>query len=490
MEGGVVAPFRDPVAVAAGSSRLLYVVDFHDRVLAIAPCASSRSWVTDGRGWRSSSRIAAASDWTSSTRARLGEVAEGQDACGDHASANDERPSARAEGNQQQPCGASAERAYAAMAGLRGISYSSGYVYASASYSHSIIRFDTELGCGEVIAGRPGSRGHADGKAVKTARFSAPGGIAVAEDGNALYVTDFLNDAVRRISPLNGKGQVTTVAGRPGIRGGVDGPGTKATFNGLRAVVASSSPPSGVLAELYVVESGYHLRQSNVLSAGFFSWDAGKRVRRVMVRRGSKNGVVTKVTTVAAAKSFVDPRGIVAAPSLGYEKDVLFVTDSQRGGIWRLIGDAPPALLLVRRAPTAKAPGTPRRASSPGRPATSAFRGAFILPRRTPLGGDSGALVLADTAGSQLLRVKLEVAATASAGDTLDAYPLVWGSRYVDASGSIRVAGRVAPEPRRDMSAAGTPLSLLILSLLTLVFVACVVCARTRILLRRKRNVT
>jgi sugar lactone lactonase YvrE len=75
-------------------------------------------------------------------------------------------------------------------------------------------------------AGLPGTAGTNDGPLVN-ARFHNPAGLAVSPDGS-LFVADFLNHTVRRISAA---GVVTTFAGSPGHSGNVDGPAAIARFN-------------------------------------------------------------------------------------------------------------------------------------------------------------------------------------------------------------------------------------------------------------------
>jgi sugar lactone lactonase YvrE len=70
-----------------------------------------------------------------------------------------------------------------------------------------------------VFAGPDGGTGSADGTG-SAARFSSPAGIATDAQGN-VYVADFLNCAIRKITPA---GVVTTIAGVPGSCSIVDGP--------------------------------------------------------------------------------------------------------------------------------------------------------------------------------------------------------------------------------------------------------------------------
>ncbi|HWA28002.1 MAG TPA: hypothetical protein VG734_20290 [Lacunisphaera sp.] len=77
-----------------------------------------------------------------------------------------------------------------------------------------------------VLAGEPGTRGHVDGPAA-TARFDHPGSIAVDAAGNA-YVSELELHTIRKIGP---DGTVTTLAGTAGQAGSADGPGGIARFN-------------------------------------------------------------------------------------------------------------------------------------------------------------------------------------------------------------------------------------------------------------------
>ncbi len=76
---------------------------------------------------------------------------------------------------------------------------------------------------GKVTTVAGSTAGYCDGSA-STAQFNAPRSVVVDASGN-LYITDFGNFVVRRISP---DGTVVTVAA--GIPGDVDGPGTTAKF--------------------------------------------------------------------------------------------------------------------------------------------------------------------------------------------------------------------------------------------------------------------
>ncbi len=80
--------------------------------------------------------------------------------------------------------------------------------------------------------------GSVDGDS-STARFNKPFNLALGQYGtfsqNDLYVTDFGNNAVRRVNNLTFGAVTTTVAGGNGA-GSLDGPGTVAQFDGVAGI--------------------------------------------------------------------------------------------------------------------------------------------------------------------------------------------------------------------------------------------------------------
>jgi hypothetical protein len=93
------------------------------------------------------------------------------------------------------------------------------------------VRKVSQAGVVTTIAGNVMGWGYADGSAAQ-ARFSSPSGIAVDGNGN-IYVSDLLNDVVRKITP---GGQVSTLAGAAGQRGSADGKGAAARFGVLETM--------------------------------------------------------------------------------------------------------------------------------------------------------------------------------------------------------------------------------------------------------------
>jgi len=91
--------------------------------------------------------------------------------------------------------------------------------------NHTILKI-TPAGLVSTLAGQAGIIGSTDGSAA-LARFNGPDGIAVGPDGTILLV-DSGNNTIRRITPA---GMVSTLAGQAGARGSLDGPGARARFN-------------------------------------------------------------------------------------------------------------------------------------------------------------------------------------------------------------------------------------------------------------------
>jgi sugar lactone lactonase YvrE len=94
----------------------------------------------------------------------------------------------------------------------------------------------TPAGIVSTFAGTPEHKsGFADGTG-STARFAYPWAMAVDKNDN-LYVTDYYNCAIRRITPA---AVVTTIAGAPGQCGKSDGVGSSARFTGPTGIAIDS----------------------------------------------------------------------------------------------------------------------------------------------------------------------------------------------------------------------------------------------------------
>jgi uncharacterized repeat protein (TIGR02543 family) len=121
---------------------------------------------------------------------------------------------------------------------------STGNVYVADSWNHTIRKI-TPAGVVSTLAGLAGNLGSVNGTNSK-ARFNRPAGVAV-DSSNNVFVTDFLNHTIRKITPT---GTVSTIAGLPGVWGSADGTNNAARF----------FQPQGILADnvgnLFVVDSG------------------------------------------------------------------------------------------------------------------------------------------------------------------------------------------------------------------------------------------
>ncbi len=119
---------------------------------------------------------------------------------------------------------------------------SAGNVYV-ADESNDEIRKISPSGVVSTLAGSAGQTGSSDG-AGTAARFGDPRGLAVDSAGN-VYVVDTNNDEIRKITP---SGMVSTLAGSAGQTGSSDGTGAAARFNGPTGVAVDSA------GNVYVVD--------------------------------------------------------------------------------------------------------------------------------------------------------------------------------------------------------------------------------------------
>ena len=114
-----------------------------------------------------------------------------------------------------------------------------------------------------TLAGSAGNPAYADGIGA-AARFDYPYSVAVDASG-AVYVADFSNHCIRKVTPA---GVVTTLAGAAGNPGYADGTGTNAQFNCPRSVAVDAS------GTVYVAETGNNCIRK-VTAAGVVSTLAG-----------------------------------------------------------------------------------------------------------------------------------------------------------------------------------------------------------------------
>jgi len=144
-----------------------------------------------------------------------------------------------------------------------------GKVYFPHPQLHTISVISREAGSNWVVsavAGLQDMRGTSDGT-NSSARFNSPTRIAIDNNGN-LYVTDTLNNSIRKVQKFGTNSVVTTFAGLTAVAGSDDGTGTNALFNAPEGIGIDSS------GNLYVADSQNNaVRQ--ITSAGVVNTVAG-----------------------------------------------------------------------------------------------------------------------------------------------------------------------------------------------------------------------
>jgi hypothetical protein len=149
----------------------------------------------------------------------------------------------------------------------------SGNVYIS-DYGNHVVRKISPTGVVTNLAGTAGVAGTNNGTGA-AARFNGPAGVALDGSGN-VYVAEYNNHAIRKITPA---GVVTTLAGRPGTYGTNNGTGTAARFFNPIGVAVDTS------GTVYVGDSGNHAIRK-ITPAGVVTTLAG-----LVGTSGTNNGV-------------------------------------------------------------------------------------------------------------------------------------------------------------------------------------------------------
>jgi NHL repeat len=113
-----------------------------------------------------------------------------------------------------------------------------GNVYVADTLNHTIRKI-TPPGVVSTIAGFAGTPGSADGT-NNAARFNTPEGVTVDSAGN-VYVADYRNQTIRKVTPVGTNWVVTTIAGLATNAGSADGLGSAAQFHGPAGVAVDSA---------------------------------------------------------------------------------------------------------------------------------------------------------------------------------------------------------------------------------------------------------
>jgi len=122
-----------------------------------------------------------------------------------------------------------------------------GNIYVADTINYTI-RKVTPAGLVTTLAGLAGQSGSADGTG-SAARFNGPSGVAVDTAGN-VYVSDQHNDTIRKVTSVGTNWVVTTLAGLAGSPGGANGIGSLARFNRPSGVAVDTNGNVYVTDEL------------------------------------------------------------------------------------------------------------------------------------------------------------------------------------------------------------------------------------------------
>jgi len=207
-----------------------------------------------------------------------------------------------------------------------------GNVYIADSGNNTIRRI-TPGGEVTTIAGTAGVSGSADGVGA-AAQFYLPSGVALDGVGN-IYVSDGFNDTIRKITP---NGEVSTLAGTPGVEGSADGVGAAAQFGYLTGLALDSAgniyvaddgnrtirkiTPSGMVTTL-AGTPGVDGSADGVGAAAQFNFPVGVAVdnagnvyvtdwQNCTIRKITPAGLVTTFAGMAALGGFADGTGTAA----------------------------------------------------------------------------------------------------------------------------------------------------------------------------------
>lgn len=184
-------------------------------------------------------------------------------------------------------------------------------LYVADTTNNTIRKIVIATGAVTTLAGSTGVTGSTDGGGT-AALFNSPEGIAIDTAGTNLYVSDTLNNTVRKV--VIATGAVTTLAGSATATGSTNGTGAAALFNSPEGLTTDGT-------NLYVAEAGNNMIRKIVLASGVVTTLAGSATTA-----GSLDG-----TGVAAL--FNSPEGIVIDPAGAN----LYVADTVNNTIRKIV---------------------------------------------------------------------------------------------------------------------------------------------------------
>ncbi len=243
------------------------------------------------------------------------------------------------------------------------------------------------------VSGASGQAGHQDGTGGG-ARFNDPMGLARDTQGN-LYICDARNHVIRKVAP---GGVVTTLAGKPGESGAVNGVGSAARFN-FPADIAVA--PNGTL---YVADSGNHCIRAIAANGAVttLAGDLGSADDISLDYGGAFTSVATNLDGTGAAARFNGPSGIAYAPA-GF----LYVSDTGNQIIRKVSINGSVTTLAGKAGEWGTTDG-------------SGVNARFSSPMGLCIGAD-GDLYIADSMNHTIRRMTPQAAVSTFAGNPLEA---------------------------------------------------------------------
>ena len=187
------------------------------------------------------------------------------------------------------------------------------YVYIADFDNHNIRRMTTTTPYTVTTIAGTGSSGSANGNGT-AASFNNPWSVLIDNNGTNLYVADTSNHLIRKIvasSPF----AVTTLAGSDGVPGNENGTGTAAQFNNPRFLAIDSTDTN-----LYVTDFGSYLIRKIVVATQVVSTLAG-------------SGVEATIDGTGTGASFDNPQGI----TIDSTDTNLYVTEMNPGNVVRQV---------------------------------------------------------------------------------------------------------------------------------------------------------
>lgn len=262
--------------------------------------------------------------------------------------------------------------------------------YAADAHDNQILAYTVGSPATRVLAGN-GYTGYADGTGA-AAEFAQPHGVALSADRTTLYIADTDNDVIRSLNIATG--QVTTLAGQPGVTGHADGTGAQAIF--CRPFGLGLDPAG---ANLYITDTcSYTIRKLN-LATDAVTTVAGSG------RAGPDDGPALQAEFTGLAGIAVDPH---AGPPL------LYVCDGNR---IRVVSLGNPATVYTLA-------GSPGAGEQDGNGAQATFYGPRGIAAIGDLDGNGTTSLFITDAGNGLLR-RLDFANPLTANSAASANTLV-----------------------------------------------------------------